>query len=222
MGINPYYEEAPEPSAKPRISFTGLELMHLAASVLVLTVAFAFVLNDVAEPLSLERFAVPPVLWVASLLAVSSGFVLHELAHKIVAQRYDHWAEFRGWFRGLIMSLFIAAGFGILFAAPGAVHIWGRVTPKENGIISVVGPGTNFVLALATLPFAWTMDVTHGAGRILAVVCFVNSLLAVFNLLPVWNLDGRKVLAWNKPAYALSMGLALGLHILLYPAGIVP
>lgn len=222
MGINPYFEDQPQHQAKPRVAFSRTEIFHLAASVLVLTVAFAFVLNPVADPLSLERFEVPPVLWLASFLAVSSGFVLHELAHKIVAQRYDHWAEFRGWFRGLIMSLLIAAGFGFLFAAPGAVHIWGRVTPKENGIISLVGPGTNFAIAFAALPFAWTLDVTQGAGRILAVVCFVNSLLAVFNLIPAWNLDGRKVLRWNKLAYGISMALALGLHILLYPAGIVP
>ena len=188
----------------------------------MLTVAFAFVLNDVPEPLSLELFDVPPVLWLASFLAVGSGFVLHELAHKIVAQRYDHWAEFRGWFRGLIMSLLVAAGFGVLFAAPGAVHIWGRVTPRENGVISLVGPGVNFLIAILALPFAWMMDVTAGPGRILAVVCFVNSLLAVFNLIPAWNLDGRKVLRWSKTAYIVSMVAALGLHILLYPAGIVP
>ncbi|MGB1585916.1 MAG: hypothetical protein ACPHID_02575 [Thermoplasmatota archaeon] len=207
---------------RPRIQFTRTELLHLAASVLVLSVAFAFVLNSTSPLLSVERLQVPPILWAASFIAVSSGFVLHELAHKIVAQRYFHWAEFRGWFRGLLMSLLVAAGAGILFAAPGAVHIWGRVTPKENGIISLVGPATNFVLALLLLPFVLFMDISQGAGRILSVVCFVNALLAVFNLLPVWNLDGRKVLRWSKPAYAISMAACLGLYGFLWVAGLVP
>ena len=56
-------------------------------------------------------------------------------------------------FPGLGLSVLIAAMTGFLFAAPGAVFIQGRVTPRENGLISLVGPGTNFLVSLLCLPF---------------------------------------------------------------------
>lgn len=223
MAYNPYFDaNGPDVQARPKVTFTRDEAIHLAASVGIMTIAAAFTLNNVQGVLVLERFQVSPTLWLASFLAVASGFVPHELAHKIVAQRYMHWAEFRGWFRGLWISLGVAAGLGILFAAPGAVQIWGRVTPKENGIISLVGPAMNFFIALLMLPFALTMDVTVGAGLVVGVVCFINSLLCAFNLLPILNLDGLKVMRWNKPVYFTCLALAIGLQVLLYTANITP
>ena len=215
MAHNPYYDG---PGRAPSVAFSRIEVMHLAASVLVLTVAFALVLNDGTTPL--ERFDVPPVLWVAAFLAVSSGFVLHELAHKVVAQRYQHWAEFRGQFQGLLISLAIAAGLGILFAAPGAVHIFGRVTPKENGIISIVGPGVNFVIASVTMPLALLMDITQPPAYVLGVVAVVNAVLCLFNLLPFGPLDGKKVWRWNKPAYLGLVAAAIGLLVFLVLSGV--
>lgn len=206
----------PVPAPEPRVSFSRHELLHLAGAVVMLTVAFAFVLNEWfhggAGGLSFaERIDVPPSFYLASLLAVASGFVLHELAHKVLAQHYGHWAEFRAQFAGLLLSLGVAAGVGLLFAAPGAVHIWGRVTPRENGLISLLGPATNFVIALAALPFTFRPD-TEGLGFLIAyTLALVNSLLAVFNLLPFGPLDGRKVLRWSWPVYALSLAACIAL-----------
>lgn len=209
----------PVPAPEPRLRFSRPELLHLAGAVVLLTLAFAFVLNDQdGDGLEvMERLDVPPELYLASFLAVSSGFVLHELAHKVLAQRYGHWAEFRAQFTGLLVSVAVALGIGVLFAAPGAVHIWGRVTPRENGLISLLGPLTNVVIALAALPFMFQPD-TEGLGFLIArTVALVNSLLAVFNLLPFGPLDGRKVLRWSKTVYALALlgSIALFLVVVL-------
>ena len=40
-----------------------------------------------------------------SLVAVSTGFLMHELMHKFVAQRYGAWAEFRVFPLGLMMAI---------------------------------------------------------------------------------------------------------------------
>jgi len=37
---------------------------------------------------------------------------------------------------------------------------------------------------------------------------FINSFLAVINLLPVWGLDGKKVLNWNIGIWLVTMGIA--------------
>ncbi len=219
MAHNPAYDR---PTRVARIRFSRTELLHLGGSVIVLTMAFSFVLNTSSTALlDPARFRLDWLLVLASFIAVSSGFVLHELAHKVVAQHYEHWAEFRGQFRGLMASLLMAAGTGILFAAPGAVQIWGRVTPKENGFISIVGPGVNFLIAVAAAPVAVFGDISAPFPFMMAVVAVVNAGLCLFNLLPIGNLDGRKVLYWNKPIYFLFLAIAIGLIVFLYLSGVV-
>ncbi len=204
----PLHHEGPA-----KIRFSRTEILHLLGSVVLLSIAFAAVMS----PHDFPRSIVPsPLAALSSLLAVSTGFVLHELAHKIVAQRWGHWAEFRAQFKGLGLSVLLAVGLKFLFAAPGAVLIQGRVTPKENGIISLVGPATNLVIAWAAWPFARSLNPeSDPVSQVFHVVAFVNALLAVFNLIPAFILDGRKVWWWSKTAYFLAMGAALSTFVLL-------
>ena len=212
----------------PRISFSGTEVFHLAVSVVVLSYAFSILFAGDGGgdgPGGLDRMAlVPePLALLSAFVAVASGFVLHELAHKIVAQRYGHWAEFRAHFPGLGISLLIAAFFHILFAAPGAVVIQGRMTPRENGLISLVGPGTNFVVAAACLPFfAFKVNADGFATTLFGTVASINALLAVFNLLPFGPFDGRKVLRWNVPVYIATAVLCVALFIFCLMQGAFP
>ena len=77
--------------------------------------------------------------------------MLHELAHKFVAQKYGCVAEFRAFDQMLMLALGLAVLIGVIFAAPGAVMISGMVTRKENGYISVAGPLTNYILGVIFL-----------------------------------------------------------------------
>jgi len=100
-------------------------------------------------------------------------------------------------FFALITSL-----FGVVFAAPGAVIIQGHVSPKQNGLISAAGPVANLVLALVFLALSPWLGIVAYYGYL------INAWLALFNLIPVWLLDGKKVLHWNKPIYFALLFLA--------------
>ena len=76
--------------------------------------------------------------------------MLHELAHKIVAQRNGAWAEFRAYPLGLVLAV-VSALLGFILAAPGAVYIQGAISRKQDGKISIAGPLTNLGLGLAFL-----------------------------------------------------------------------
>ncbi len=213
-----HHDHAPS-GDQVRIRFSRDELAHIGLAVAFLTVAFTLVLNDpggFGPRDMLARFQAPWTAYVASLIAVSSGFVLHELGHKVLAQRYGFWAEFRGQFSGLVMSLVIAAGTGFLFAAPGAVLIWGRVNAKQNALISLMGPGINFVIALLALPFTFVVDRDAFLPHTMAVVAQVNALLCVFNMLPIWTLDGRKIWYWSRLLYLSTMALAVALLVTVF------
>ncbi len=212
---NPFYAARTpvQRSGPPRLSFSRTELLHLTVGIAALTLAFSFLLDG---DTGAARFVPDAMDLVASLVAVATGFVLHEMAHKVVAQHYGHWAEFRAQFTGLGITVLLAATLRLILAAPGAVLIQGRVTPRENGLISLVGPGTNLVVAVGTwiplLP-SFGMDLEASGPRILHVVAFVNALLAVFNLIPFGNLDGRKVMRWNALAYGAVAVAAAALFL---------
>lgn len=216
---NPFYDPADRPLGN-RIRFSAIEIQHLGMAVLALTLGFAFVRapgNPFEVRVALQGILDRPLILLASFLAVSTGFVLHELAHKVVAVRYGCMAEFRAQIGGLWMSLLVAVVAKILFAAPGAVHIIGRVDRRENGIISIVGPATNFVLALVLFPFTlYFTNPDADLPMVIGTVASVNALLAVFNLIPAGPLDGRKVLHWHKGIWGASFAASILLFLLTF------
>ena len=153
--------------------------------------------------------------------AVMTGFLLHELAHKWMAQQYGCWAEYRGNKNGLYFALAMSA-FGFLLAAPGAVMVSGRITEKQNGIIAAVGPITNICIALIALPiyiftagFDWPLSLLGELARFIIVI---NLILAGFNMIPVKPLDGSKVIAWSKIAYIGIIGAILAMAMVYWNA----
>jgi len=220
----PYSEYAAPPiyvypdRPKPGVHFSRTELGQLAVAILALSAAFT-ILYVRSNP---ARFAEDPAFFLAiffpaSLLAVGTGVGLHEIMHKVVAQRYGLWAEFRYNPRGLVFAFIFAAAIGFLYGAPGATWISGAVTKEQNGRISAAGPVSNLVIAsvlfagfLAMMPRASSFG---GALVVLYLIqaASVNAFLAGFNMIPVMPLDGAKVWAWNKAAYLGIVAIALAL-----------
>ncbi len=174
------------------------ELTDLLISWISLSAAFAFVFSD--SGLNVTGYS--NALAIAAL-AVGTGFLLHELAHKYVAIYFGAKAEFRAWNIGLLLAIAVAFLFRFIFAAPGAVYIYGKkVTLQENGIISVAGPLMNIVIGLLAYGIAGLYGGTS-IGTTATFVGMINLYLAMFNLLPIFILDGAKVFAWNKFVWAV-------------------
>ncbi len=171
-------------------------LLAWAALALAFTIADCGLLGGARCPFSVG----PPTFFFISLVAVGSGFVLHELMHKFSAERYGYWAEFRMWITGVLLALMTSA-LGFIFAAPGATYIQGyNVSERQNGIISLAGPLTNIAIAVIFLLVG--LVGTGLLGEIGAIGFPVNLFLALFNMLPVLPLDGAKVFRWNKILWA--------------------
>ena len=150
-----------------------------------------------------------PLALAISVVAVLTGFLLHELMHKYFAQKFGAWAEFRYSFFGLIVGIFTSI-LGFIIAAPGAVYISGNLSRKENGVVSAAGPLTNTAFAFiftasaaATIPFAPAWSPFFGT------VAFLDAILGVFNMIPVPPLDGSKVLMWDVRAYLICLLLPI-------------
>jgi len=138
-------------------------------------------------------------------------FLLHEIAHKLVAQHYGLWAEFRLIMFGALLTLLSAiplSPFKII--APGAVMIAGSANQKIMGKTAVAGPLTNIILSILSLPVAYLV---HPLAYL--SVAF-NAWIALFNVIPIAMLDGLKVFKWNKIVWVVVFTLALTLTIATY------
>ena len=182
------------------VKFSEEEKVHLLRAWAALTFAFALVLGG-------GLAAIGPGLWQLMIIAgvtVGVGFLLHELGHKVVAQKYGFWAEFRSFTWGLALAVGLSFT-GFIFAAPGAVMISGAISQKENGIISAIGPIINIVLAIVFLVAGILLNAAGLITPMLAVIVsygyFINSWLAFFNLIPIFPFDGSKVFAWSVPVW---------------------
>jgi Zn-dependent protease len=114
----------------------------------------------------------------------------------------------------------VTALFGFVFAAPGAVYIAGRINKEQNGKISLVGPMTNVLIAVAFLGI-YFIDPTFlvlqpSLLNIPLFVAMVNIFLAGFNMIPLMPLDGAKVAHWNIGIYIGAFALIIGLGIFIW------
>lgn len=193
-----------------KLKTSKTEILHLLIAWIVISFAFAVLLNERKFDSSFGK------VFLAATFSVGIGFLLHELAHKVVAQRYGFFAEFRADFMMLVIAVAFSF-FGFILAAPGAVFIHGNITKEKNGKISLAGPLTNIILSiiflglfLALRPENFFLNLTLKYGML------INAWLAAFNMIPIWNFDGHKILDWNKGVYAITLIVAIALAFVSY------
>lgn len=159
--------------------------------------------------------APPGLLWVLGIVAMLGLFgslLLHELAHALVAMRDG--LGIRG------ITLFLFGGVAELETEP-------RSAASELRI-ALAGPAMSFALAAGFAALARLLPMfgaAEAAPALASYLAAINLMLAVFNLLPAFPLDGGRVyraLLWyrsgdligaTRRATRLGQGLALGLMI---------
>ena len=191
------------------IRFYREEVRDLAIAWVALGIAFTlFLEGQFLRQQPIHAPDVPELLRVfaMSMATVGTGFLLHELAHKIVAVRFGQVAAFRAQYN--MLGLAILSGIaGLLIAAPGAVYHRGRITVRQNGLIAVAGPVTN--LGLAVVFFVPYLLASGFVAELGLMGVLINVFLAAFNMIPAGPLDGKTVLRWSKAVFALVFAVSV-------------
>lgn len=185
-----------------------------------------------------------------TLVILIFSVILHELSHGAVAERLgDDTARLAGrltlnplphldLFGSILLPLFLfLVGSPVIFGAakPVPVNFFNLRNPKRDmALVSLAGPGANFLIALAfALPIRLGLLAPgHLAYQVFLQAVLLNLVLGIFNLLPIPPLDGSKVvaslfsdqvmyriLAWERYGFILIIAfLYLGLiNVILVP-----
>ncbi|MCA1996459.1 MAG: site-2 protease family protein [Armatimonadetes bacterium] len=147
---------------------------------------------------------------VVNILALFGCVLLHELGHALTAQKFG--------IRIKDITLYPVGGVAMLVDRP---------KPKQEFWITLAGPSVNVVIALAAaVALALqgarpeTLQSAFEAGAFLPYLLVANVMLAVFNMIPAFPMDGgrilRSVLAMTMPhakatriAGTIGQGLAI-------------
>jgi Zn-dependent protease len=189
--------------------FSKQEKIDLLISWITLSITFTWLIQS--RFLGLPDIGFQTAISLAlpiGFIAVGTGFVLHELAHRQAARHFGFVSEYRAWYPMLGLAVLFAIFTGFIFAAPGATYFFGHnVSRKQNGIISASGPTTNLIVGILLLAGSFMIQ-DFIITIILRFTATINFWFAFFNLLPIWVLDGKKVLTWRPEAWLILFGIA--------------
>lgn len=147
-------------------------------------------------------------------LGMFASIVFHELAHSLVARQYG--------IRIAGITLFIFGGVAELEDEPP--------TPKSEFLVAIAGPISSAVLGAALFGLASIVETSAPleAMALLSYLTVINFVLAVFNLIPAFPLDGgrmlRAALWWwqgdlgKATRIASLLGAALGVGLMAFGA----
>jgi len=197
------------PILKP-FRFSTTEIRHLTLSaLLVIGVGLSIVLYG-----SLDIPKTPEVLAILAIVFTLT-FLLHELAHKLTAQHFGLWAEFRLTLFGALitaLSIFLPL-FKII--SPGAVMIAGSIDKETAGKTAIAGPLINIVLSTLILTFA--LYPSNSDIQTVAMLSAAwNAWIALINVIPFGVLDGLKVFMWNKAVWGAVFMASIALTIFTF------
>ena len=118
-------------------------------------------------------------------LILFASVVAHELAHALAARRFGVKTD--------AITLFLFGGVATLEHEPP--------TPKADAVIAAAGPGLSALLAILAIVPVVLIDrfvpggaLRDGLGLLGAYVMLANGVLAIFNLIPAYPLDGGRIL----------------------------
>src|SRR5215469_1165122 len=153
------------------------------------------------------------VLGVVTALLFFASVLVHELAHSLVARR-----------RGLPVSRITLFIFGGVSSISGEFD-----SAQGEGLVAFVGPLASGVLAVLFYAIAEVAGFRTVVGTAAGYLGFANALLAVFNLLPAYPLDGGKVLhsiLWRRTGdqlratrIAVAIGRAIAILMIVFGVG---
>lgn len=166
----------------PLIRLFGFEV-RFDLSWLILVALIVWTLSAGYFPGTYQDLPASTYFWMGVLGAIGliASIVLHELSHSLVARRFG--IEIHG------ITLFVFGGAAEMANEPPS--------PRAEFVMAVAGPVASLVLAAVFYLLGLTLDAAGlptALTGVLGYLAGINVILAVFNLVPAFPLDGGRML----------------------------
>lgn len=200
---NPQYELLQRKGIFDKLKISNQELAHIGVAWFIFSIAFAPQMFIQGYASTNNIYTAMTIVSIASF-ALGFAFIFHEMGHKFAAQYFKARAEFKLDRRGMLITVIsIALRFYLLM--PGATF-WESNLSKYSDIrgrVSASGPIVNLHLACLSIVFFIFQGSPLGSiGWVLfyfgQISLYLNVFLGIFNLIPVWILDGKKIFEWSE------------------------
>lgn len=114
-------------------------------------------------------------------LLITVLIIFHEFGHALTAKLYGY--------KDIRISL-------NLFGGIAEINRWDTTKSKQEFLITLAGPLINLIFILFLLPFVSFKELLKGFSEqnLVSVIFKINLLILLFNMLPVFPLDGGRLL----------------------------
>lgn len=156
------------------------------------------------------------IMGIAGMIGLVFSIVLHEFCHSIVARKYG--MPMKG------ITLFIFGGVAEMDDEP--------ISPKAEFLMAIAGPISSIFIGfvfLGLLRLGGQLEWSKPFKGVIGYLMFINFILAGFNLIPAFPLDGGRVLrsalwGWKKDlnkATRISSNFGSAFAVLLMILGVL-
>ncbi|MFO7560602.1 MAG: site-2 protease family protein [Desulfobacterales bacterium] len=191
----------------------GFEI-RIDLSWVILAIFIAWSLSAGLFPIHYEGLSVQTywIMGIVGAIGLFFSIIVHEMAHSLVAVRFG--MPIKG------ITLFLFGGVAEMKKEPAS--------PKAEFVMAIAGPLSSMVLAAV---FYAISQITKNAGwseaiyGVIKYLAWINGILAIFNLIPAFPLDGGRILrsllwGWKKnlrwaTRVAAGTGSGFGLFLII-------
>jgi Zn-dependent protease/predicted transcriptional regulator len=183
----------------------GIEI-HIDASWFIIFILVTWTLAGQYFPSRNPNWS-PPLNWslgiIASILFFAS-VLAHELSHSLVAIQQGE--KVRN------ITLFIFGGVAQIGAEPD--------TPRKEFLIALVGPLTSIAISIVSGMVWWlSCEISTPVASIARYLSIINGMLAFFNLIPGFPLDGGRMV--RSLIWGVSKNLKLATQVASFSGKVV-
>ena len=136
--------------------------------------------NFAGSPVELSIWFFILFLWLpfTFIIAIFASVLIHELAHAFVAKRLG-WTVYK-----IEVGLFT-----------GSASVDTNIPEKDSIPVIAAGPLSNLILAIVSIPLYLALSgVNPFLDRLLNDLFVVNMFMFIFNILPIYPMDGGRLL----------------------------
>lgn len=195
----------------------GFEI-RIDLSWVIIAILIAWSLSTGVFPFRYEGLSVQTywIMGIVGAIGLFLSIIIHEMSHSLVARKFG--IKIKG------ITLFIFGGVAEMKQEPSS--------PKAELMMAAAGPASSILL---TLMFYAISQLAGNAGwpetvdGVLKYLAWINGMLAVFNLVPAFPLDGGRILrsllwGWKNNlrwATRISAGIGSGFGLFLIFIGVL-